>query len=62
MGLDLSVFNRFAVTKKANEVIFCEYEPGDAFYLIQTGKIRIVKILGDVEKTIDILNPGEFFW
>jgi len=61
MSLDLSVFNRFAITKKAGEIIFCEFEPGDAFYLIQTGKVKIVKIVGEVEKTLDILNPGEFF-
>jgi len=61
MGLDLSVFNRFAVTFKAGDVIFCEYEPGDSFYLIQSGKVKIVKIFGDIEKTIDILQPGEFF-
>lgn len=61
MSLDLSVFNRFAITKRAGEIIFCEFEPGDAFYLIQTGKVKIVKIVGDLEKTLDILNPGEFF-
>jgi CRP-like cAMP-binding protein len=61
MSLDLSVFNRFAIAKRAGEIIFCEFEPGDAFYLIQSGKVRIVKIVGDLEKTLDILNPGEFF-
>lgn len=61
MSLDLSVFNRFAITKKAGEIIFCEYEPGDAFYLIQAGKVKIVKIMGDIEKTLDVLQPGEFF-
>ncbi len=61
MSLDLSVFNRFAITKKAGEIIFCEFEPGDAFYLIQSGKVKIVKIVGELEKTLDILNPGEFF-
>ncbi|MDA3956526.1 Crp/Fnr family transcriptional regulator [Oceanispirochaeta sp.] len=61
MALDLSVFNRFAVTFKAGAVIFCEYEPGDSFYLIQSGKVKIVKIFGAIEKTIDILQPGEFF-
>jgi CRP/FNR family cyclic AMP-dependent transcriptional regulator len=61
MSLDLSVFNRFAITKKAGEIIFFEFEPGDAFYLIQAGKVKIVKIVGDLEKTLDILNPGEFF-
>ncbi len=61
MSSELDTFKRFGVDKKAGEIIFCEYEPGDAFYLIQSGKVKIVKIVGDVEKTIDILNPGEFF-
>lgn len=61
MSQDLSAFQRFAIAKKAGEIVFCEFEPGDAFYLIQTGKIKIVKVLGGVEKTLDILQPGEFF-
>ncbi|MFW5712333.1 MAG: Crp/Fnr family transcriptional regulator, partial [Spirochaetota bacterium] len=31
------------------------------FYLIQSGRVQIVKILGDIEKNIDILQPGEIF-
>jgi CRP/FNR family cyclic AMP-dependent transcriptional regulator len=61
MSLDLSLFERFAKTYDAGEIIFCEYEPGDTFYLIQSGRVKIVKIFGNIEKTIDILKPGEFF-
>ena len=61
MSLDLSLFERFARTYNAGQIIFCEYEPGDAFYLIQSGRVKIVKIFGNIEKTIDILKPGEFF-
>lgn len=61
MSSDFETFKRFGVDKKAGEIIFCEFEPGDAFYLIQSGKVKIVKVIGEVEKTIDILNPGEFF-
>ncbi|MCP4162581.1 MAG: Crp/Fnr family transcriptional regulator [Deltaproteobacteria bacterium] len=61
MKLDLSVFERFAVTYQPGDIIFCEYEPGDSFYLIQSGQVKIVKIFGNIEKTVDILNPGEFF-
>jgi CRP-like cAMP-binding protein len=59
--MDLSVFERFAVTFQAGDIIFCEYEPGDAFYLIQSGRVQISKIMADIEKTIDILQPGEIF-
>jgi CRP-like cAMP-binding protein len=56
-----SVFQRFAKTFQKGDIIFCEYEPGDNFYLIQSGRVEIVKIMGDIQKTIDILNPGEIF-
>ena len=52
-------FNRFRKTFQAGDVIFCEYEPGDNFYMIQSGRVQIVKIFEDVEKTIAVLNPGE---
>ena len=58
---DLAVFDRFARTFQKEEVIFFEHEPGDRFYLIQKGRVKIVKIIGNIEKIIDILNPGEFF-
>jgi CRP/FNR family transcriptional regulator, cyclic AMP receptor protein len=61
MALDMAIFERFAVTYKKGDIIFCEYEPGDSFYLIQTGRVQIVKIMDDIEKIIDILNPGEIF-
>jgi CRP-like cAMP-binding protein len=59
--MDLKAFERFAVTFEAGDIIFCEYEPGDAFYLIQSGRVQISKVMGDIEKTIDILQPGEIF-
>jgi CRP/FNR family cyclic AMP-dependent transcriptional regulator len=54
-------FNRFRKTFQQGDVIFCEYEPGDNFYLIQSGRVQIVKIFGEIEKTIAVLNPGEIF-
>ncbi len=61
MNLNLSAFERFAVIFQKGDIIFCEYEPGDCFYLIQSGRVQISKIMGDIEKTIDILYPGEIF-
>lgn len=61
MALDLSVFNRFAVNYKKGEIIFSEFEPGDTFYLIQSGRVQIVKVMDDIEKILDILHPGEIF-
>jgi len=56
-----AAFDRFAVTFEKGDMIFCEYEPGDAFYLIQEGQVRISKVIGDIEKTLDVLQPGEVF-
>ena len=55
------MFQRFAKTFQKGDIIFCEFEPGDAFYLIQTGRVEIVRIMGDLQKTVDILQPGEMF-
>lgn len=61
MAMDLQAFSRFARTFQKGEIIFSEFEPGDAFYLIQSGRVQIVKIMGDIEKTIDVLMPSEVF-
>lgn len=61
MELSGQAFERFAVTFQKGDIIFLEYEPGESFYLIQQGRVQITKILGDIEKTIDILHPGEIF-
>lgn len=56
-----AMFDRFGKTFQAGELIFCEFEQGNDFYLIQEGKVRITKIVGSTIKTIDILEPGEIF-
>ncbi len=61
MAMDLAAFGRFARIFQKGEIIFSEFEPGDAFYLIQSGRVQIAKIMGDIEKTIDILQPTELF-
>lgn len=58
---DMSNFDRFKVTYQKGDIIFCEYEPGDTFYLIQSGSVQIVKIINDMEKIVDILAAGEIF-
>ncbi|TVQ39364.1 MAG: Crp/Fnr family transcriptional regulator [Spirochaetaceae bacterium] len=59
--MNSGAFERFAVTFDKGDIIFCEYEPGDSFYLIQNGRVQISKIMGGLEKTVDILHPGEIF-
>ena len=57
LNLDPSMFKRFGVTFQKGDIIFCEFEPGDNFYLIQSGRVHLLKIIGGIEKTLDILNP-----
>lgn len=58
---DLPAFQRFAKLYEPGQVIICEYEPGDSFYLIQSGNVRLVKCVNGTNKNLDILRPGEFF-
>ena len=60
-GMDMAAFGRFARTFQPGEMIFSEFEPGDTFYLIQSGRVQLVKLIGDIEKTLDILQPSEMF-
>jgi len=43
------------------DVLFKDGDPGDEMYLIKSGKIRISKAAGDIEKTLAILKEGDFF-
>lgn len=61
MIFDDKLFEKFGVEYAPNEIIFCEFEPGNEFYFIQSGQVKIVKIINNAEKTLDILETGEFF-
>ncbi len=61
MLLDNHFLEKFGVEYKPGEIIFCEYEPGNEFYFIHSGKVRFVKIINNREKTIDIMSPGDVF-
>ena len=59
--MDMAAFGRFAKNFQPGEMIFSEFEPGDTFYLIQSGRVQLVKLIGDIEKTLDILQASEMF-
>lgn len=59
--LDSGMFDRFAKEYEPDDMIFCEFEPGNEFYLLQSGRVKITKIIQDREKIIDILEPGDIF-
>jgi len=61
MALSEGMANKYGEVYKPDEVIFLEYEPGESFYLIQSGHVKISKVVKDTEKILDILNPGDIF-
>ena len=56
-----SMFSKFGKVFQPNEIMFCEFEPGNDFYLIQHGKVKITKTVGSSIKTLDILEEGDIF-
>jgi CRP-like cAMP-binding protein len=61
MAMDLAAFGRFSRTFTKGDIIFSEFEPGDTFYLIQSGRVQLLKLVGDIERALDILQPSEMF-
>ena len=55
---DASEFKR---TYPDNTTIFCEHEPGNALYIIQTGKVKITKIIDNNEVLLAVLKEGDIF-
>ena len=50
------------VNYQAGEVIFHEYDTGDALYVVEEGSVRIWVTDEDVQQvTLTELNPGQFF-
>jgi CRP-like cAMP-binding protein len=56
-----NMFDRFGKVFRSGEIIFCEFEPGDDFYLIMSGHVRITKVLADKEKSLDVFQAGDIF-
>ena len=63
MGIDFGpeFFDKYGVTFAKGDIIFCEYEPGTSFYFLMEGRVKILKIIADKEKILDIMYPGEMF-
>ena len=55
------LYQRFGREFPKGHVLFHDREPGKEMFVIQTGKVRISKTVRDVEKTLVVLGPGEFF-
>lgn len=56
-----AMFSKFGKVFAPEEIIFCEYEPANDFYLIQEGEVKITKTVGTSIKTLDVLGTGDIF-
>ncbi len=57
----INMLEKYGRNYRAGDIIFSEHEPGNSFYLIHSGKVIITKIVGETEKNLDILGPGDIF-
>lgn len=61
---DLQLIGQLTVTRqyKKNMIIFMEGEPGEGFFYVKSGKVKIVQSVADGREYImNILGPGEVF-
>lgn len=61
MSNQAEIFTKYGRTFAAGEKIFAEGEIGAEMFIIQTGRVRISKKSQDVEKTLVVLEDGDFF-
>lgn len=57
----IDLFSKFGKTYTKGDIVFAEYEPGDTFYLIQEGKVKVTKLIDGKEKILDVFGPGDIF-
>jgi CRP-like cAMP-binding protein len=56
-----TLFQKYGTVIEPGKTIFREGEPGDTMYIIQKGRVKITKRIGDVDKILMILQKGDFF-
>ena len=58
---DDQLFQRFGKEFPPGTVLFRDGEPGREMYVVQAGHIQISKQVGEVEKLLATLGPGDYF-
>lgn len=61
MPTEEQLFQRFGKAFPAGYVLFEEGDTGEEMYIIQEGKVRIVKRVDQGEKLLAVIPAGEFF-
>lgn len=46
---------------QVDEMIFCENEPGRELYILQSGRVKITKMVDGQEVLLAVLQPGDIF-
>ena len=60
MAQAIDGLERFAHDFKAGTVLFEEGQPGDYMYVVQSGEVEIRRTVGETERVLAVLTPGEF--
>ena len=55
------LFERFGKSFEAGAQVFAEGDPAEHCYLIQEGRIRLVKRIRSSERSLTVLRPGDLF-
>lgn len=53
--------SRFGRAFVAGELLFSDGDPGSEAYLLQEGRIRLIKRVGVMERSLRLLRPGDLF-
>ena len=61
MGAEDQLFQKFGRAVPKGTILFRDGDSGDQMYIIQAGKVKISKKIGNEEKTLATLPAGEFF-
>jgi len=56
-----SLFQKYGQILEPGKVLFKEGDIGNTMYIIQKGRIKITKRIGDIEKILMVLQKGDFF-
>jgi CRP-like cAMP-binding protein len=52
---------RFGRHFKAGDVLFRDGEPAEEAFLLQDGRVRLIKRVGAMERSLRVLRPGDLF-
>jgi len=55
------LFEKYGREVPPKTLLFKDGDTGDEMFIIKSGRVRIFKKIGDVDKTLAVLGAGEFF-